>query len=128
MKIQTIKDRFRVYLVVLTCLYFFSQIFSNEFATYNMVAYIIAAINGIVTIEAYFLLKPLQGVIFVKMFWLIYIVRVVILFFVIVIYAAVKAKTQMADFFAAFFVNYFTWITIELIILVKDRENEKFKV
>jgi hypothetical protein len=122
-----IKTRITLYIVVLLALHFFSQIIDPLFASASLIAYIAAAFNGVFTVESYYLIRDLKGFTFIKVFWMIYGVRLMMLFFFIIVYGALQERVVMNRFFAVFFLNYFVWITLEIVVLVKERNAEREK-
>lgn len=127
MNLKKISSRFVIYLVILFGLHFFSQILITQFATYYLLAYIIAAINGILMVETYFMLMPIKGLLFVKLFWLAYVFRILILVAVLIYFALGLEKLEMSSFFAAFFVYYYVWLILEITILVKEKRTQTTK-
>ena len=113
-----IKFRYSLYALVMTSLHLFSQILLNNIASHYFNAYITAAINGIITIESYYWIRSLQGQTFFKVFWAIYGVRVMMLFFYIVIKIALSERQVGYEFVGTFFTYYFIWLILEIIILV----------
>ena len=127
MKLKKISNRIVIYLVILIGLHFFSQILLDQFATYYLLAYIIAAINGLLTVETYYILMPVKGLLFVKLFWLAYVFRIIILIAVLIYYAMNLEKREMSNYFAAFFVYYYTWLILEITMLVKEKREQKVR-
>lgn len=127
MNLNRIKWRIFLYALVLLALHFFSQILGEGFASAQLVAYIAAAFNGMFTVESYYLIRNLKGLTFFRVFWMIYGVRLVMLFFFIIVYGALQERVVMNRFFGLFFLNYFTWITVEIVVLVKERKLERDK-
>lgn len=118
-------SRGTLYILVLTGLHFFSQIFWEVFASHFVVAYIIAAVNGVIALESYYLIRRLSGLTFFRVYWIVYGVRVFILFVMILTYGALQEKTVMFEFFGQFFVLYFSWLAVNITILVAERRNQK---
>ncbi|MCB0280267.1 MAG: hypothetical protein KDD94_12235 [Calditrichaeota bacterium] len=127
MNLKKISNRLVLYFAILLSLHFFSQILLDRFATYYLLAYIIAAINGFLTVETYYILMPVKGLLFVRLFWLAYLFRILILIAVLIYNAIGLGKGEMSKFFAAFFVYYYVWLILEITILVKEKRTYKTK-
>ena len=121
------KFRYSLYAVVMTSLHLFSQIFFNNIASAYFNAYITAAINGIVTVECYFWIRSLQGKIFFQVFWSIYGIRIMILFFYFAVNASLNSGDDRVQFVVTFFMNYTTWLIVEITMMVKENKLEKAK-
>jgi len=117
MDVNKISVRLLIYIGLLFFLLFFSQIFLQRFAEHNMVAYICTAINGILALEVFFLLNRIKGVLFFKLFWPTYFIRLGMLVLFIFVYAYLNREV-MFSFFVSFLVYYFTWLFADIWVLM----------
>lgn len=124
MTLKKINNRVMIYLILLIILVLISQISFQSFAREVLHAYICAAINGVFAVEIFFLLDRLKGMLFFKLFWPIYFLRLGVLVMFVFIYAILN-RDVMISFFKSFLVYYFTWLHLEIIILMKVSDKNK---
>ena len=124
MNVNNFRTRLLIYIVLLVSLLFFSQILSERFAQENMTAYISNAINGILALEIFFGLNRLDGALFFKLFWPIYLMRLGVFIVFTFIYALLNREV-MFSFFVSFLVYYFTWLFADIYVLMHVDDKNK---
>ncbi len=112
-----------IYLMILILIPTFSVILGLAFAREVIVAYICTALNGVIALESFFLLNHLDGKMFFKIFWPVYLVRLGLLVMFVFTYALLN-KGILVSFFLSFLVYYFTWMFSEIYILMKVAEKK----
>jgi hypothetical protein len=125
MKLLKRSDRIKLYLLVSLSLYFFSQIVINTFASHHNFAYIVATLNGVIAIEVFFFISKLRADLAIKLYWLVFFVRLILILVIIMVYAYYLKKYARFEFVGYFFAIYFIWVSIEIYILQKFQTKEK---